>query len=54
MAGPIRQPINIPNLERYIETNAPEIKMPLEVKQVSAIWSCDTSCACNVDVDDGG
>lgn len=33
MAGPIRQPINIPNLERYIETNAPEIKMPLEVKQ---------------------
>lgn len=36
MAGPIRQPINIPNLERYIEANVPEIKTPLEVKQVSA------------------
>ena len=34
MAGPIRQPIDIPALQRYIEQNVPEIKTPLEVKQV--------------------
>lgn len=35
MAGPIRQPIDIPALQRYIEQNVPQIKTPLEVKQVS-------------------
>jgi len=34
MAGPIRQPIDIGNLERYIQNNVPEIKTPLDVKQV--------------------
>ena len=34
MAGQIRQPIDIPALERYIEQNVPQIKTPLEVKQV--------------------
>ncbi|KAF8425224.1 acyl-CoA dehydrogenase family member 11 [Tirmania nivea] len=33
MAGPIRQPIDIPSLERYIRSNAPEIKTPIEVLQ---------------------
>ncbi|KAI5817153.1 phosphotransferase enzyme family domain protein [Pyronema omphalodes] len=32
MAGPIRQPIDIPALERYLEKNT-NIKAPLEVKQ---------------------
>ena len=34
MAGPIRQPINIASLEKYINENVPEIKTPLVVKQV--------------------
>lgn len=34
MAGAIRQPIDIPALQRYIEQNVPQIKTPLEVKQV--------------------
>lgn len=34
MAGPIRQPIDIPSLERYIDQNVPSIKTPLGVKQV--------------------
>lgn len=34
MAGPIRQPIDLKSLERYIEQQVPEIKTPLEVKQV--------------------
>nr|POF16770.1 putative acyl-coa dehydrogenase ibr3 [Quercus suber] len=33
MAGPIRQPINLDNLTRFIEQNVPEIKTPLVVKQ---------------------
>ncbi|KAK0267498.1 hypothetical protein LTR35_016228 [Friedmanniomyces endolithicus] len=33
MAGPIRQPIDVGNLERYIQNNVPEIKTPLDVKQ---------------------
>jgi len=33
MAGPIRQPIDLQNLERYIQQNVPEIKTPLDVKQ---------------------
>ncbi|KAH0351136.1 APH-domain-containing protein, partial [Aureobasidium melanogenum] len=33
MAGPIRQPIDIKSLERYLERQVPEIKTPLDVKQ---------------------
>lgn len=34
MAGAVRQPIDIPALERYIEKNVPVIKLPIDVKQV--------------------
>lgn len=34
MAGAVRQPIDIPSLERYLDRNVPEIKTPLQVKQV--------------------
>jgi hypothetical protein len=37
MAGEIRQPIDIIALQKYIENNVPEIKTPLEIKQVSFI-----------------
>ncbi|KAH8700642.1 phosphotransferase enzyme family domain protein [Talaromyces proteolyticus] len=33
MAGPMRQPIDITSLERYLEQNLPLIKTPLDVKQ---------------------
>ncbi|KAK4629031.1 putative acyl-CoA dehydrogenase IBR3 [Fulvia fulva] len=33
MAGPIRQPIDLDKLAKYIDQNAPEIKTPLDVKQ---------------------
>ncbi|KAJ5339847.1 hypothetical protein MYU51_020629 [Penicillium brevicompactum] len=33
MAGEVRQPIDIPSLERYIDQNVSEIKTPLEIKQ---------------------
>ncbi|KAL4915273.1 kinase-like domain-containing protein [Aspergillus aurantiobrunneus] len=33
MAGPVRQPIDIPSLERYIRENVPAIGTPLDVKQ---------------------
>ena len=34
MAGPVRQPIDLGSLERYIDGNAPQIKTPLSLKQV--------------------
>lgn len=34
MAGSVRQPIDIQSLERYIDSNVPLIKTPLDVKQV--------------------
>jgi hypothetical protein len=34
MAGEVRQPIDLQSLERWIEKNVPEIKVPLELKQV--------------------
>lgn len=34
MAGAIRQPIDVPALERYIDRNVPVIKTPLDLKQV--------------------
>lgn len=36
MAGPVRQPIDIQSLEKYIDSNVPLIKTPLDVKQVCA------------------
>jgi hypothetical protein len=35
MAGPVRQPIDLASLERYIDQNVEQIKTPLELKQVS-------------------
>lgn len=42
MAGEVRQPIDIPSLERYIDQNVSEIKTPLDVKQVSLTRSKDS------------
>lgn len=33
MAGAVRQPIDIPSLERYLDQNVPIIKTPIDVKQ---------------------
>ncbi|KIW62653.1 hypothetical protein PV04_10810 [Phialophora macrospora] len=33
MAGPVRQPIDLASLERYIDSNVPQIKTPLGLKQ---------------------
>ncbi|KAF7871721.1 hypothetical protein EAF04_003828 [Stromatinia cepivora] len=33
MAGPVRQPIDLQALERYIEKHVPEIKTPIDIKQ---------------------
>jgi hypothetical protein len=35
MAGAVRQPIDIPSLERYLDEHVPIIKTPIDVKQVS-------------------
>jgi hypothetical protein len=34
MAGQVRQPIDLDALTKYIEKNVPQIKTPLELKQV--------------------
>lgn len=34
MAGRVRHPIDQAALERYIEKNVPEIKTPIDIKQV--------------------
>jgi hypothetical protein len=34
MAGVVRQPIDVQSLERFISQNVPEIKTPIDVKQV--------------------
>lgn len=39
MAGAVRQPIDLPSLERYIDRNVPALKTPLDIKQVS--WPLD-------------
>ncbi|KAL4961521.1 phosphotransferase family protein [Aspergillus stella-maris] len=33
MAGPVRQPIDVPALEKYIRKHVPEIRTPLDIKQ---------------------
>jgi len=35
MAGVVRQPIDVQSLERFISQNVPEIKTPIDIKQVS-------------------
>ena len=35
MAGAVRQPIDLKAFEKYIDQNVPEIKTPVELKQVS-------------------
>jgi hypothetical protein len=37
MAGAVRQPIDIASLERFISSNVPQIKVPVDVKQVRII-----------------
>lgn len=37
MAGAVRQPIDIASLERYIQQAVPEIKVPIDVKQVRSL-----------------
>ena len=37
MAGPVRQPIDLDSLSRYIDKNVPDIKTPLELKQVGPV-----------------
>jgi hypothetical protein len=34
MAGRVRQPIDVKALEKYIDQHVPDIKTPLDVKQV--------------------
>jgi hypothetical protein len=34
MAGEVRQPIDLPSLERYLNQNVPVVKTPLDLKQV--------------------
>ncbi|KAF2737739.1 phosphotransferase enzyme family domain protein [Polyplosphaeria fusca] len=33
MAGPVRQPIDVASLERYLDSNVPDIKTPVSLKQ---------------------
>lgn len=42
MAGEVRQPIDLPSLERYIELNVSALKTPFGLKQVS-VTGCDGS-----------
>ena len=39
MAGPVRQPIDVAALERYLGEHVPEIELPLDVKQVCHVTS---------------
>lgn len=43
MAGAVRQPIDVAALERYISQNVPEIKTPIDVKQVPTSSSWEAS-----------
>ena len=37
MAGPIRQQIDLSSLDRFVRANVPDIRCPLDVKQVSFV-----------------
>jgi hypothetical protein len=41
----VRQPIDLDSLQRYIEANVPEIKTPIELKQVGVPRPLPASCA---------
>ncbi len=38
MAGVVRQPIDVQSLERYISKTVPQIKVPIDVKQVKSLF----------------
>jgi hypothetical protein len=42
MAGRVRQPIDVPALEKYLSKNEPRIKVPLEIKQVLTLPIADS------------
>jgi hypothetical protein len=42
MAGAVRQPIDVANLQRFLKDNVPEIALPISIKQVD-----NTSMAIN-------
>jgi hypothetical protein len=42
MAGAVRQPIDIASLERFISATVPEIKVPIDLKQVRRIAIAST------------
>lgn len=37
MAGPVRQQIDLEALEKYIDQHVPEVKTPLDLKQVRSV-----------------
>jgi hypothetical protein len=39
MAGRVRHPIDVKALEKYLNENVPEIKTPLDIKQVCLFFS---------------
>lgn len=41
MAGEVRQPIDQASLERYLDKNVPDIKTPVQLKQVSFLSPCE-------------
>lgn len=45
MAGAMRQPIDVPSLERYLQQDVPAIKTPVDMKQVSLAIQLEDSRA---------
>ena len=45
MAGQVRQPIDIKALEKYLDENVPEIKTPIDLKQVRKSVLSGTVCS---------
>lgn len=43
MTEAMRQPIDVPSLERYLRQSVPEIKTPVDVKQVSCGYSISST-----------
>lgn len=39
MAGTVRQPIDLKSLSSYIDRSVPEIRLPIEIKQVDGLTS---------------
>ena len=53
MAGEVRQPIDIKALEKYIDQNVPQIKTPVDLKQVRQLLSCRFAIAKSNSSDSG-